>query len=88
MTSLDDIAETLHEMRQYQNEMKIEVATIKRGIYGDPDNFVKGLIEIDKEQHARIHDLEQTKAKALWVGGGVLVTVETAWQLLKAKLDL
>ncbi len=88
MTSLDDIAETLKEMRTYQNEMKVEVATIKRGIYGDRENGVKGLIETDREQHARIVDLEQTKSKALWVGGGILVSIEVGWQFIKHKFGL
>ena len=102
MTTLDDLAETLEKMQGNQVRMqanqentKIDIATINRGIYGDPINNVPGiherfkeLLEKDKIQHDRIKSLEESKKKALWVGGGALISVEALWQLIKHKFNL
>lgn len=50
------------------------VDTIKRGVYGDPTNGVKGLIQKQEDDHARfernegrIAKLEAFKVKATWI---------------------
>lgn len=56
-----------------------EVQTIKRGVYGDEENDVLGLITTDKLQHKRIKSLEDSRKKALWVGGTIIAGLELAW---------
>jgi len=68
--------------------IETEVHTIKRGVYGDKDNDVKGLIQTDREQEMRIKSLEDTKKQAIWFGGGALIIIELVWQFIKGKLDL
>lgn len=65
--------------------MEVEIHTIKRGIYGDEQNRVKGLIDTDQEQHIRIKNLEETKKQAVWFFGGMLIVIEIVWQFLKEK---
>ena len=88
MTTLDDIANTLQKIELRQDHSMREVESIKRGIYGDIPNGVKGLIEIDKDQSSRIHRLEDVKKKAIWTGGGILVAIEVIWQFVKSKFEL
>lgn len=68
--------------------IEAEVHTIKRGVYGDKDNDVKGLIQTDREQDARIRSLEDTKKQALWFGGGAIVIIELIWLVVKEKINL
>lgn len=65
--------------------MEDEIHTIKRGVYGDEPNGVKGLIQTDKEQHTRIKKLENGRNKFLWFGGGVLAVIEIIIQLIKLQ---
>lgn len=59
-----------------------DVDELRRGIYGDPKNKVKGLIDTDREQHERIKSLEDTRKKGLWVGGGILLALQGFWHLI------
>ena len=85
MTTLDDLAETLNKIELKQEYFMREVETIKRGIYGDSANQVKGLIHTDQDQDKRIRSLEDTKSKIYWTGGGLLVSGELIWQFIKNK---
>lgn len=67
--TLEDIANTLKRMED-------EILTIKRGVYGDAPNGVKGLIVTDQEQHIRIKKLEAIKNKAIWVIAGGTIVIE------------
>lgn len=64
------------------NGLNIKVDKLERGVYGDPDNKVKGLIDTDREQHERIKSLEDTRKKGLWVGGGILLALQGFWHLI------
>lgn len=65
MMTLEEIGVTLKRMEE-------EILTIKRGVYGDQPNKIKGLIETDREQHERIKKLENLKNKAIWVLAGAI----------------
>ena len=67
--TLENLADTLEELRK-------ELHTIKRGVYGDEPNGVIGLIRTDMAQHERIKSLEDFKKKTVWIGGGLLALVE------------
>jgi|GEM_PF-3632102 len=59
------------------------LAKIDRGVYGDFENKVPGLIDTDKQQHKRIKSLEDTRKKAVWVGAGIIAALELAWHGFK-----
>lgn len=62
-------------------EVKKDTHTIKRAIYGDPDNLVSGLIHRQVEDENRIRRLEDVKKKFLWTAGGVIVALEIIHQM-------
>lgn len=60
-------------------EMREDMATVKRGIYGDPSNKVRGLLERQDDDETRMDGLEARQEKTdrkLWkigvmMGAGV-----------------
>lgn len=70
------------------NTLQEEVYTIKRGVYGDMPNGVKGLIKTDIEQDERIKSLEVIKSKAMWTGSLIFVSFEVIWLIVKYKFQL
>ena len=75
-----------HTIIRKLDDIAREVQTIKRGVYGDEDNEVPGLIDHAKDHNKRIKSLEDTKKQALWWGGGVLLTLNAMWHFLKERL--
>lgn len=73
----------LDELIGMVKTMSTEVATIKRGVYGDEANQVPGLIHTDREQHKRIKSLEETRKKTIWVAAGAFGVIEGLWHWLK-----
>lgn len=78
---MDQLAQITATLKRMENE----IHEIKRGVYGDPINRVKGLIETDQEQHKRIKTLENGHKKLLWFGGGVLAITEVIIQIIKLQ---
>lgn len=68
------------------NRIETDIHTIKRGVYGDPENMVKGLIETDREQHIRIKSLENLKKKIIWVAIGAFSVIEFLIHIAKEFL--
>ncbi|HUQ67174.1 MAG TPA: hypothetical protein VM101_13515 [Flavitalea sp.] len=66
----DKLDRLLQRFDDHAKETKDELATIKRGIYGDKPNGVVGLIETDKDQEKRISALEDGQKKQIWTIGG------------------
>ena len=75
--------------------VKTELATIKRGVYGDPDNKVPGLMDRQVEDERRITALEEEQKKqriqkktAMWVLGIVATAVQavgiTIYEFIKS----
>jgi len=77
--------EELKQVIATLKRMEDEIHTIKRGVYGDEPNGVKGLIATDREQHQRIKSLEDNRKKLLWFGGGILAMVELIIQIIKLQ---
>jgi len=69
-------------------DLHVELQTVKRGVYGDEKNKVKGLIQTDIELHERITKLEEVNKKAVWYGLGFVGAFELGWHLFKSKLGL
>jgi hypothetical protein len=75
------------------------VKKLSRGMYGDPDNGLKGLIKENQEQESRLNALETKventekfqKDLKWWIGkiaAGVSVAVGVVWTLIKQRLGL
>ena len=62
------------------------VNSIHRGVYGDPENKVLGLIDHRKDHEKRITNLEDTRKKALWYGSGALLALNAAYHFIKDKI--
>lgn len=76
-----------------------KVDKIDRGVYGDPDNGVDGLIKENKHQEVRLTALEVQVAEhdkfrkdlKWWIGkiaAGVSVGVGVVWTLIKQRLGI
>lgn len=88
MATLDDISKQLDQISLRQDHFMREVETIKRGIYGDEQNGVKGLIATDREQHNRIKKLEEFKARTIYTAGGMWLLIMIVWETFKDKIKL
>lgn len=55
---------------------------ISRGVYGDPDNKTKGLIDIQQDHGIRIESIEEVKKKVLWWAGGAIFVIMGFIELL------
>lgn len=64
------------------------VEKLNRGVYGDPDNGVKGLIKENQDQEERIKSLEDTRKHAKYWVGGFSVAGSTVAVFIKEKLGL
>jgi hypothetical protein len=56
--------------------LKTTVDKIERGVYGDEDNDVPGLLQNSRDHHRRIKVFEEIKKKAIWISAGVLLVAE------------
>ncbi len=70
---LQKIIKSQEALRLDMVEVKKDTSTIKRAIYGDPDNLVSGLIHRQVEDENRIKRLEDMKKKILYVTGTLIV---------------
>lgn len=61
--------------------------SIHRGVYGDPENKVLGLIDRQESDERRIKTLEDDKKKAIWIGTGFVAAMQaigmTLWEFFK-----
>ena len=76
---MDDIQKILTLLEDNQKdlrELKRDTTTIKRAIYGDPDNLVSGLIHRQIEDENKIRRLDEFKKKFVWVALGFLAAIE------------
>lgn len=89
---LERIAAKLDEHCEYT---KAELSTIRRGVYGDPENKVPGLMDRQLEDEKRIGELESHNKKEdlqkktiLWVVGIVFTVIQAVgiavWEFVKS----
>jgi hypothetical protein len=72
MANLDDIARDVSQMR---HEVNIKLDRLNRGVYGDPDNHVKGLMQRQNEDEAwraKIDERQDKTDKKLWKIGATM----------------
>lgn len=55
---------------------------INRGLYGDPDNKLPGLIDRQITDETRILKLERHNDRQKWYLGGIGVAVMIAWEMV------
>lgn len=75
--ALENIAKSLQRIED-------ELADVKRGVYGDPVNKKKGLLELDEEKHNRIKVLEEGKKKIIYISCGAVATIEMLYWIYKS----
>jgi hypothetical protein len=70
-----EVHELAAQLEKFANETKRDLSVIKRGVYGDPENKVKGLIERQDSDEERIGKIEkrQWKIGVLMAGGVAMV---------------
>jgi hypothetical protein len=74
--------EKIDVLIQKVDEIKIEVDTIKRGIYGDQKNKVSGLIDRQDLDERRISAIEGNQKRFFAVLGMIGVAVQVALNLV------
>jgi hypothetical protein len=76
--------EPLEEIKQSLVRLEQDVSEIKRGVYGDKPNKVKGLIELRED----VDTLVELKKKIIWGFAGALVVLESLIHLGKLLFNL
>jgi hypothetical protein len=76
-----------HQINRKLDEIANEIATVKRGVYGDRDNKVLGLIDRTTDAEARLDAVDKRQWKAAAIIGGFLVGVEIVWNFFKGRLQ-
>lgn len=59
-----------------------DIERINRGLYGDSDNKLPGLIERQIEDERRIDKLEKHHERQKWYLGGIGVSALVAWEFI------
>lgn len=77
------MSKALEQIAQSLERIEVELADVKRGVYGDPVNKKKGLLELDEEKHTRLKTLEEGKKKIIWVSIGAVGTIEALYWVYK-----
>lgn len=67
---------------QLLRDIRDEVQEIRRGLYGDPVNKVRGLVQRQEEDEVRIDKLEEFRKRIIWVWGIVVTAVVALWELV------
>lgn len=71
---------------QFADTTRGELETIKRGIYGDERNQVKGLIERQTEQDKRISRLEKIHYKVIVWEAIILAALQLIWNFIQDQI--
>lgn len=73
------------EVRNFMKTSMDEIKTIKRGMYGDSANGVKGLIQRQEEDEAKIKKLEGFRNRMIWFGSGIVIGLQAIVEFFKFK---
>lgn len=73
---LQKILDNQKQLHLEMKEVKKDTSTIKRAIYGDPDNLVSGLIHRQVDHGNRIKTLENMRLKIVYVTGGFIIALK------------
>lgn len=90
------LREFIEDYKVFKVTILNEVGSIKRGVYGDSVNGVRGLIQRQDEDEKRIRQLEQDtkeikasvkgfRNKLIWTGAGFVAGLQALWEFIKWK---
>lgn len=65
-----------------------KVDKIDRGLYGDTENKVPGLMQKHYSLKEKVERLEDHRKKAVYYGSGLFVGLQFAWFFIKDKFNL
>lgn len=83
---MDNVDILIKKFDEFAKETKQELGTIKRGVYGDEANGVKGLIERQNEDEERMDKMERRQYKiGVWLGI-IVIGLDAIWNIVKGKL--
>lgn len=82
----ESINNKLDSLHKKMDCVTTEIETVKRGIYGDEKNKVKGLLERQATDESRLHKLEQKQYKTFVWGGVILTGLQMLWNIIKERL--
>jgi hypothetical protein len=85
-----EVHELAKQVQAFHEEMRGDMAVLKRGMYGDKDNRVKGLLERQDADEKRMDDIEDDLSKTkqkLWrfnvLIGFIMVGLGAGWEFIK-----
>jgi len=90
------LKEFIEDYKEFKVTILNEVHSLNRGLYGDPKNGVKGLIQRQDDDERRISQLEQDtkeikssvkgiRNKLIWSGAGFVAGLQALWEFVKWK---
>jgi hypothetical protein len=80
---VDSLVSTLAGVQHDLKYVKSDCHTIKRGLYGDKDNLVLGLMQRQLNDEIEIRKLKDRWKKVTWITVGVVGTIEVVSLLIK-----
>jgi hypothetical protein len=87
-----EVHELARKMDEFHREMREDMAVLKRGVYGDERNNVKGLLRRQDEDDDRLTAMEdrvETVERKAWriniLIGLVWVAIGAFWEFIKGK---
>lgn len=83
---VDSLVRTLGEVQGDLKSVKTDCHTIKRGMYGDKDNLVIGLMQRQLQDEIDIKKLKDNWKKVAWLTIGFTFAIELIWIAIKTVL--
>jgi hypothetical protein len=71
-----EVHELAKKIDEFQREVRDDMAVLKRGMYGDPVNKVRGLLERQDSDEERIDKIEKRQWKVGAMMGGGIVAID------------
>lgn len=80
---VDGLIRTLGDVQKDVHSVKNDCYTIKRGMYGDKENLVIGLMQRQMQDELEIKKLQDKWKKVVWMVAGFVVAIEVVSLLIK-----
>jgi hypothetical protein len=78
-----EVSELAKKVDELHREMREDMAVLKRGVYGDKINGVRGLLERQDSDEERIDKIEKRQWKVGAMIGGFVVAVDIVVMYIK-----
>jgi len=87
-----EVHELAKQVQAFHEEMRKDMAVLKRGVYGDPANRVRGLLDRQDADEKRMGDIEDRLEKSDRRGwklttavGTLFIGLEVFWKYILGK---